>query len=414
MPSLVRVGVVSGTTSRSRSTRPSPRAGEQHEIEVADRRRLAESQTARPARRLRPAADLPPEINNSCGPSSKHLRRADAAGTVATTDIKQRLLRHQQFGRAAATTPTSSTTRARRPRPATTRSTRSTRRARASSSRSRSGATAHRRNRQQIRIQQKRLEQSDADFRRRTIEVIAQVQRAYWDLVFALRDEQNQIANLNLARENFRRTEASVAAGATAPLERAEIQTELSNRESALLLSSQNVSIAENNLKNLIIKEPFSAEWSRVIVPTDQARFDDTPVSLETAMKEARDNRPELRRLRLQQDINDIDLQFFRNQTKPQIDLTGTVSTTGLAGTPSATGGTRIVDLIGGDEVAGTDSDAFLLQSINRTRRDLGLDPITPPQVTVGGEGVPSQFQGGYFQTLRNLFSCSTRNIVVG
>ncbi len=91
--------------------------------------------------------------------------------------------------------------------------------------------------RRNIRIQRKRLEQSDADFRRRTIEVIAQVQRAYWDLVFAMRDEQNQIANINLARENFRRTEASVAAGASAPLERAEIQTELSNRESALLIS---------------------------------------------------------------------------------------------------------------------------------------------------------------------------------
>ena len=34
-------------------------------------------------------------------------------------------------------------------------------------------------NRRQIRIQRKRLEQSDADFRRRTIDVITQVQRAY-------------------------------------------------------------------------------------------------------------------------------------------------------------------------------------------------------------------------------------------
>ena len=47
------------------------------------------------------------------------------------------------------------------------------------------------------------------------------VDRPYF---FALRDEQNQIANLNLARENFRRTEASVAAGATAPLERAPFE----------------------------------------------------------------------------------------------------------------------------------------------------------------------------------------------
>src|SRR5947199_3314922 len=101
-------------------------------------------------------------------------------------------------------------------------------------------------NRRLIRIQRKRLEQSDADFRRQTIDVISQVQRAYWDLVFALKDQENQVANVKLAQENFRRTEASVAAGAAAPLQRAEVQTELSNRIAALLSATQLVSVAEN------------------------------------------------------------------------------------------------------------------------------------------------------------------------
>src|ERR1051325_3117254 len=72
-------------------------------------------------------------------------------------------------------------------------------------------------NRRQIRIQKKRLEQSDADFRLRTIDVITQVQRAYWALVFALRDQQNQLENLNLTRENLRRVEAQIAVGTKAP-----------------------------------------------------------------------------------------------------------------------------------------------------------------------------------------------------
>ena len=58
--------------------------------------------------------------------------------------------------------------------------------------------------RRQIRIQRKRVAQSDADFRRQTILIISQVQQGYWDLVFALRDQQNRIANLNLAKENLR------------------------------------------------------------------------------------------------------------------------------------------------------------------------------------------------------------------
>src|SRR6266403_805428 len=185
-------------------------------------------------------------------------------------------------------------------------------------------------NRRQIRIQKKRLEQSDADFRQRTIQVISQVQQAYWELVFALRDQQNQLANLNLSRENLKNVEAQIAAGAKAPLERAEVQTELANRESSLLIAVQNVSIAENNLKTLIVKDPTAPEWGAQITPTDSPTFDTTPVNLDQALKEAHDNRPELRRLRLQGDINKVDLQYFKNQTLPQVDLVGTLATTGL------------------------------------------------------------------------------------
>ncbi len=231
-------------------------------------------------------------------------------------------------------------------------------------------------NRRQIRIQRKRLEQSDADFRRRTIDVITQVQRAYWDLVFTLRDQQNQIANVNLTRENLRRIEAQIAAGAIAPLSRAEVQTELSLRESDLLLATQGVTVAENNLKQLILRDTQSREWSAQLTPTDAPSFDSTPVNLADALAEARANRPELRRLNLSREINSIDLQYFKNQTRPRIDLQGTVATTGLAGTPIVT-----------------------------------TDPIT-------GEVIPTTATpgliGGYGRTLRNLFNFDTRNVVAG
>jgi HAE1 family hydrophobic/amphiphilic exporter-1 len=229
-------------------------------------------------------------------------------------------------------------------------------------------------NRRQIRIQKKRLEQSDADFRLRTIGVIASVQQAYWELVFALRDQQNQLANLNLSRENLRRVEAQIAVGTQAPLARAEVQTELANRESSLLVAVQNVSIAENNLKQLIVKDSSAPEWGAQITPTDTPKIEPAPVSLNDALKEARENRPELRRLRLQNDINKIDIQYFKNQTRPQIDIQSTLATTGLAGTP----------LLRTDPITG--------------------EPILPPNNLIGGNG----------QMLSNLFGFGTRNIVVG
>ena len=269
-------------------------------------------------------------------------------------------------------------------------------------------------NRRQIRIQRKRLDQSDADFRQRTIQIITQVQQAYWELVFALRDQQNQLSNLNLSRESLRNIEAQIAAGAKAPLERAEVQTELANRETALYSAIQAVAIAENNLKVLIFKDPSSPEWSAAVTPTDTPKFDTNPVDLTDALKAAHDNRPELRRLRLQNDINDIDISFFKNQTKPQVDLTGTVALTGLAGQNVGTivvPGTQ-VPLITGNPA--TNPNAFLLEEIRNTQIALGLPSTTVPLITAPTTGPNPTLIGGYGRDLRNLFSGDTRNITVG
>ena len=269
-------------------------------------------------------------------------------------------------------------------------------------------------NRRQIRIQRKRLDQSDADFRQRTIDVITRVQQAYWDLVFALRDQQNQLENLNLSRESLRNVEAQIAAGAKAPLERAEVQTELANRETSLFSAIQNVAIAENNLKNLIFKDPTNPEWSSQLTPLDAPKFDTTPVNLDDALKAARDNRPELRRLRLQNDINAIDIQFFKNQTKPQVDLTGTIALTGLAGQNVSTAlpaGT-LVPLISGDPAL--NSASFLFEQIRAIQIAQGLPVATSPLVATQGGGPNPRLIGGYGKDITNLFSGETRNITVG
>jgi HAE1 family hydrophobic/amphiphilic exporter-1 len=269
-------------------------------------------------------------------------------------------------------------------------------------------------NRRQIRIQRKRLDQSDADFRQRTIEIITRVQQAYWELVFALRDQQNQLSNLNLSRESLRNIEAQIAAGARAPLERAEVLTEVANRETGLLSAIQAVALAENNLKVLIFKEPTSPEWSAQLTPTETPKFDTTPVNIDDALKAARDNRPELRRLRLQNDINTIDLQYFKNQTKPRVDLVGTVALTGLAGTNIETvvpPGTT-VPIIVGDPF--TNATAFLLSEIQAIQRAQGLPVAVPPLAAVEASTVNPTLIGGFGQNLRNLFSGDTYNVRVG
>ena len=418
LPPLTRLGVESGNNLPLTLNEAIRRALENNnDIQVArDDVKFAETQLRALEGVFDPLFQYTPQINNSVRPVSSTLAGSNQGSTVTTTDINNDFSVNKQFSRGGGNytyffNNTRETTNSRfttlNPFYSANQGIQFTQPL--FRNRSIDG------NRHQIRVQRKRLEQSDADFRRRTIDVIQQVQRAYWDLVFALKDQENQMANVKLAQENFRRTEASVAAGAAAPLQRAEVQTELSNRIAALLSATQLVSVAENTLKQLLLKDQLASEWSAALVPTDQPTFDETPIDLNAALTEARANRPELRRQSLQREINDIDISYFKNQTKPRVDLTATLSTTGLAGTPAPglNSPSGLVPLISGDPA--TNANAFLLAELRRLRLDAGLpDNIVVPNVTVQSSGVSPDVIGGYGQTLQNLFNFKTRNVVVG
>ena len=258
--------------------------------------------------------------------------------------------------------------------------------------------------RRNLKIARRRLEQTDADFRRQTIDTIAQVQRTYWDLVFALRDQQNRLANLDLTRENLRQVEARIAAGAAAPLARAEVATELANRESDVLLATQQVSITENNLKQLILRDAVTNEWTQSYVPTDRPTFSLDSISLDNAIKDAMDNRYELRRLKLATDINAVDIAYFKDQTKPQIDLNTNVSLDGLSLGGASTDTILVPQFQGNDELLRERLNFLLLQQ--------GQTPI--PQTNIPVPGSPTYLSGGFNRSLANIFRSDAPNYSVG
>ncbi len=267
-------------------------------------------------------------------------------------------------------------------------------------------------NRRQVKIQRKRVSQTDADFRRQAILVISQVQTAYWDLVFALRNQQNQVANVNLSRENLRQVEAKIEAGSAAPLQKAEVETELATREGELLSAIQQVSTAENRLKQLFLRDPNASEWLMQLVPTDTPVLSDEPVNLDAAMKDAMEFRPELSRLRLQKEINRIDLDYYKNQTKPRIDLVSTFSLDGLSLGNVSTDSfqTRLFD----PTIPGTSNSYFynLICGTNNPAPPPGCGINNIPIVTFPGS--PSYYKGGFNRSFANLFRSDAPNFTVG
>lgn len=267
-------------------------------------------------------------------------------------------------------------------------------------------------NRRQIRIRKKILEQSDADFRRKTIEKIFQVQQAYWDLVFALSDQKNRLDNLNLSKENLKKVEMQIGDGAEPPLARAEVETELANREVDVFEAERRVAEVENALKQLVLPNMTSTEWSRTFVPTDKPNLNPIKTSLAEAMTDAVNNRPELVRLKQQQEISAIEMEYFGNQTKPRIDFNAGVSLDGFAvKAPQSSGNSALIDI----NSAAINADAFLLSQVNIVRNDPRLNLGNVSNIpTVSNSSINSPIVGGTFKSIRNLFSPNAANFSAG
>jgi HAE1 family hydrophobic/amphiphilic exporter-1 len=184
-----------------------------------------------------------------------------------------------------------------------------------------------------IEIAKKNLSLSDSQFRQRAIEVIAQVEQAYWNLAFALRFFQVQIDAVKQARTQLESNQRQVAKGILAPIEIVAATGQISTFEQNVYVAQEGVTRAENTLKALMLPDRAAAEWSRPITPVSPINLDPPQVGLEIAIAEALKGRPEIAQFDASEEVNEIDERYYRNQTKPQIDLVGSYTTQGLAGT---------------------------------------------------------------------------------
>ncbi|HEV7892132.1 MAG TPA: TolC family protein, partial [Pyrinomonadaceae bacterium] len=148
--------------------------------------------------------------------------------------------------------------------------------------------------RRQIEIAKKNLSLTDAQFRQRAIETITGVQRAYWDLVYTLRNLQIQREAVRDARSQLEHNRRMVAEGMLAPIDVVAAEAQVSGFEQSVYSALDDVGRAENNLKNLIAENRESPVWRVSLVPSDNGDVPPPAVELADAMQVALKSRPEL------------------------------------------------------------------------------------------------------------------------
>ena len=192
-------------------------------------------------------------------------------------------------------------------------------------------------NRRTIEIAKRNVSLSDTQFRQRTIEIVAGVQRAYWDLTYALRNLQVQRDSLKDAKDQLEHNKRLVEEGQLAPIDILAADTQVANFEQAVYDALNVATQAENALKNLISPNRNDTIWSQSITPVDSVDLATPATTLPEALDLALQNRPELEINKTQKDINTIDQKYYRDQKKPQIDLIASYNQTGAAGDRKST-----------------------------------------------------------------------------
>lgn len=186
--------------------------------------------------------------------------------------------------------------------------------------------------RRTIEIAKKNLSLTDTQFRQKSIEIIATVQRAYWDLTFALRNLQVQRDGVRDAKEQLAHNKRLVDEGQLAPIDVVAAETQVANLELAVYDALEVVNRAENGLKILIANDKNDSLWNVSLIPTDKVDLTSPNTTLPEALDLALQNRPEIDLNQTAKEINEVDRAFLKDQTKPQIDFVASYTSSAIAG----------------------------------------------------------------------------------
>src|SRR5262249_11194210 len=193
--------------------------------------------------------------------------------------------------------------------------------------------------------------------------------------------------------------ERLVEAGTLAKSDIISARVELERRKDEAEAAVDAIQRAENALKALMAQAGDGEIWQSELVPVEQPQIElSASLPLDDALRLAAQNRPEMEQYRLRGELNKIDTEYQRNQTKPQVDFFVTYGTVGLAGPLRATANPINA------------SNAFPYGRTNQPPATAGWSAL--PVADTGA--TPGSLIGGYGQSLSNMFKNDFRSWRVG
>lgn len=196
------------------------------------------------------------------------------------------------------------------------------------------------------------------------MDTIYLVEEAYWNLVYAIENYKVKQQSLQLARDLLVKNQKEVEVGKLAPIEILNAEAVVALREADILQAEVLIRRSEDVLKNIINLSEEEDMKVKKIVPSDKPEFIRKEISLETALEEALERRPDLRMKKKDIETKELSLGVAKNQLLPSLNLSLSYWSPGLSGDRNIfPEGNPFGDPIGKEEGSAWDSvrDAFNL-----------------------------------------------------
>jgi len=250
-------------------------------------------------------------------------------------------------------------------------------------------------NRHEIDVAKKNRFLTDEQFRQRVMNIVQQAEQAYWELAYAYNNLQVQLEAVRIGIQQDESNRRQEQQGLLAPIDVVAAQTQLANFEVGAYSAQSSLTSAENGLKSLILPDRSDPMWREALIPVTPPNVKPPIIPLSDAIAEALANRPEIAQVKISAEINEKDVRYYRDQTKPQIDLTAFYTRAGLSGILLPPGPNPFTAGFGP-----------LTDRLNQLSELAGLTPL-PPISFGSGTGLPPLLVGGYGQSLSNLWGGS-------
>jgi HAE1 family hydrophobic/amphiphilic exporter-1 len=186
--------------------------------------------------------------------------------------------------------------------------------------------------RRALMVARKNKDLSYEQLRQKVIERVTLAVQYYWELAYAWQNLEVQKEAVRLAVAQYESNRRQAEQGLLAPIEVVAAQTQVATFQQTLALAQQGLTSAENNLKQMMMSGRDNPLWNAALIPETPMEADVEPPALKDAISQALASRPELAESSINLDINKVNVQFYKDQMKPQINAVATLASAGLAG----------------------------------------------------------------------------------